>query len=82
MAFTGRKCNHSVKELNTGSFEDEIKHEAFKRIKRKLLFDENCLLGADEASRSDWWVSAGAISRSALKTCRPCGTVCGYWSLE
>lgn len=54
---------HSVQDLSVVSAEIETNHEAFKRIKRKPLCDENCLLGAvDEASRSDWWVSAGVIS--------------------
>lgn len=43
---------YCVRELNAVLFETEISHEAFKRIKRKPLCDENCLLGAvDEATR-------------------------------
>lgn len=61
---------YSVQELNAVLFETEINHEAFKRNRRKPLRDENCLLGAvDEASHSDWWVSAKIIPRPALKTC-------------
>lgn len=63
---------HSVRDLSAVSAETETNHEAFKRIKRKPLCDENCLLGAvGEAGRSEWWVSAGAISRPAnlVKVC-------------
>ncbi len=57
----------SVQDLSAASTETETNREAFKRIKKgKPPCDENCPLGAvDEASRSDWWLSAGVISRLA-----------------